>query len=191
MEPVSARAGLVNISGEALLAGFAVGPYDMVAPNGWINMLNLGRFGTDYNTRAFIAYTGLGALPREDAVYPSAFVDETGAALDGGARYVMHFEKGALPPSKVGVWSISPYRDNFYVRNDLDCYGIRSSMPLTFNADGSLDIYIQATSPGGDKESNWLPCPPSGSFNLTIRAYQPMESLLDGTYVPPPVRRVS
>jgi hypothetical protein len=170
---------------------FAIGPYDMIAPNGWVNMLNLGRYGTDYNTRAFVAYMGLGALPREDAVYPSAFVDASGTALDGGTKYVMHFEKDALPPSKVGVWSISPYRDNFYVRNALNRYGILSSMPLKFNADGSLDVYIQATSPGADKESNWLPCPPSGSFNLTIRAYQPMESLLNGTYVLPPVRRVS
>ena len=41
---------------------FAVGPYDMHAKNGWINMLNLGRDGSDYNTRAFVAYMGLGAL---------------------------------------------------------------------------------------------------------------------------------
>jgi len=170
---------------------FAIGPYDMAAPNGWINMLNLGRYGSDYNTRAFIAYMGLGALPREDAVYPSAFVDESGAALDGGSKYVMHFEKDALPPSNVGVWSISPYRDNFYVRNELERYGILSSMPLAFNADGSLDVYIQSTSPGTDKESNWLPCPPSGSFNLTVRSYQPKESLLDGSYLLPPVRKVS
>jgi hypothetical protein len=170
---------------------FAVGPYDMPARNGWINMLNLGRFGTDYNTRAFIAYAGLGALPREDAVYPTAFVDAGGTALDGGAKYVMHFEKGAVPPSKVGVWSISPYRDNFYVRNALNRYGILSSMPLQFNADGSLDVYIQATSPGADKESNWLPCPPSGSFNVSVRVYQPQQSLLDGSYVLPPVKKVS
>lgn len=170
---------------------FAVGPYDMQAQNGWVNMLNLGRYGTDYNTRAFVAYMGLGALPREDAVYPSAFVDASGTAFDGGSKYVMHFEEDGVPPSKVGVWSISPYRDNFYVRNSLERYGILSSMPLKFNADGSLDVYIQATSPGADKESNWLPCPPSGSFNLTIRSYQPKESLLNGSYVLPPVRKVS
>jgi hypothetical protein len=64
-------------------------------------------------------------------------------------------------------------------------------MPLKFNADGSLDVYIQATSPGPDKESNWLPCPPSGSFNLTVRSYQPMDPLIDGSYVLPPVVRVN
>jgi hypothetical protein len=63
-------------------------------------------------------------------------------------------------------------------------------MPLKYHADGSLDVYIQAESPGADKESNWLPTPPSGSFNLTVRAYQPKPSLLDGTYKLPPVKRV-
>jgi hypothetical protein len=169
---------------------FAIGPYGMPTVNGWINILNLGRYGTDYETRAYVAFMGLGALSSEDAVYPSAFVDSNGTALDGGSRYVMHFEKGGLPPSHVGVWSISPYRDNFYVRNALERYGLLSSMPVRYNADGSLDVYIQGKSPGADQESNWLPCPPSGSFNLTVRAYQPMPSFLDGTYKLPPVKRV-
>lgn len=169
---------------------FVEGPYDMKTVNGWINLLNLGRYGTDYNTRAFVAYVGLGALTSDDAVYPSAFVDGDGKILDGAARYVMHFEKDGLPPSHSGVWSISPYRENFYVRNSIERYGILSSMPLKFNADGSLDVYIQAKSPGADKEANWLPCPPSGPFNLTIRVYQPKKELLEGTYKIPPVRKV-
>jgi len=32
---------------------FATGPYAMNAPNGWINMLTIGKFGTDYQTRAY------------------------------------------------------------------------------------------------------------------------------------------
>jgi hypothetical protein len=168
----------------------AVGPYTMKNVNGWINILNLGNYGTDYNTRAFIAFAGLGALQKEDAVYPSAFVDGSGVALDGGSKYIMHFEKDGLPPSFVNVWSISPYRDNFYIRNSLNRYGILSSMPLKYNADGAFDVYIQKDSPGADKEPNWLPCPPSGSFNLTVRVYQPKPSLLDGTYKLPPVTKV-
>ena len=68
-------------------------------------------------------------------------------------------------------------------------YGILSSMPLKYNADGSLDIYLQATSPGADKEPNWLPCPLSDPFNLTVRVYQPKPALLDGSYKLPPVKR--
>lgn len=169
---------------------FLVGPYEMDAPNGWINILDLGNYGTDYRNRAFIANVGLGALTKDDAVYPTAFVDATGTTLEGRNRYVMHFAKGELPPSKANVWSISPYRDNFYVRNSIDRYGILSSMPLKFNTDGSLDVYLQGTLPGPDKESNWLPVPRSGAYNVTVRVYQPGGALLDGSYKLPPITRV-
>jgi len=167
------------------------GPYGMSGVNGWVNPLNLGRYAIDYQTRALVAWLGLGALTSDDAVYPSAFVDGDGRVLDGAARYVLHFDKDNMPPTNSGVWSISPYRENFYVRNSIERYGILSSMPLKYNADGSLDIYIQAASPGADKEANWLPCPPSLPFNLTIRAYQPKKPLLDGSYKIPPVRKLN
>jgi hypothetical protein len=168
----------------------AEGPYSMPTANGWLNITNLGRYGTDYNTRAFVAYAGLGALTSDDCMYPSAFVDGDGHALDAAYNYVIHFPKGQLPPSATGVWSISQYRENFYVRNALDRYGVLSSMPLLYNADGSLDIYVQARSPGADKASNWLPAPPSGLFNLTTRVYQPKQEMLDGSYKLPPIVKV-
>lgn len=169
---------------------FETGPYTMANVNGWINLLNLGRYGTDYTTRAFIAYFGLGALTSDDCVYPTTLVDGDGQPLDGSKQYVLHFPKGQMLPSRSGVWSASPYRENFYVPNALNRYGVLSNMPLKYNADGSLDIYIQAGSPGADNEANWLPCPPSDPFNLTIRVYQPEAALLDGSYKIPAVRRL-
>jgi hypothetical protein len=168
----------------------AEAPYTMPTSAGWFNMMNLGNYGTDYETRAFIAYAGLGALTKEDALYPSAFVDGDGHALDAAYNYVIHFPKDGLPPSVSDTWSISQYRGNFYVPNALNRYGLLSSSPLKYNADGSLDIYLQARSPGPDKESNWLPTPPSGMFNLTTRIYQPAQKALDRTYKMPPVRKV-
>jgi hypothetical protein len=63
-------------------------------------------------------------------------------------------------------------------------------MPLNYGADGSLDIYIQAASPGKDKEANWLPTPARGEFNIVIRNYWPKEAALNGTYKNPPIRKV-
>jgi len=43
-----------------------------------------------------------------------------------------------------------------------------------------------------DKESNWLPAP-KGKFNPVLRLYWPTKSppsILDGTWTPPPVRKV-
>jgi hypothetical protein len=176
-------------------------PYTLKTVNGWLVPVNLGRYGTDYNTRAFITYVGLGALSVEDCVYPTAFVDGDGNWLDGAARYLLHFEPDGLFPSHSGVWSISAYREQFYVHNPIERYGITSAMPLKYNTDGSLDVYIQTKSPGADQEPNWLPCPPGGPFNLTVRVYQPERAMYDGraengvmveagTYNTPPIRRI-
>jgi len=180
---------------------FQSAAYEMKNVNGWLLPLNLGRYGTDYNTRAFIAYFGLGALTSDDLIYPSAVVDGDGKPLYADKKYVMHFDKDQLFPSNSGVWSISQYRENFYVHNSLERYAVGSGMPLKYNPDGSLDVYIQATSPGPDKEPNWLPTPPSGPFNLTIRVYQPKQEMMNGqvkdnlmvgpaTYKIPPVKTV-
>jgi hypothetical protein len=181
--------GLNDAPGEVWLK-FQQGPYEAPNVNGWLNILNIGRYGTDYATRALIAWFGLGALTSDDCVYPSVLVDGDGNVLDSAAKYILHFAKDEFPPSASGVWSVSPYRENFYVRNTINRYGILSGMPLKYNADGSLDIYIQANPPGADKEANWLPCPPSLPFNLTMRVYQPSKPLLDGNYKIPPIKRV-
>ena len=78
----------------------------------------------------------------------------------------------------------------YYVSNAIDRYNVAPWMPLKHNDDGSLDIYIQAASPGEDKEANWLPAPAKGPFNLTVRIYWPTDAVLEGIYTLPPVRRV-
>jgi len=166
----------------------AQGPIDMKGVNGWLNILNLGKFGTDYNTRAAIAWLGLGALWAEDAVYPTAYRDGDGNLLDGASKYVLHLDKDQIFPSHVGIWSVSPYSGNFYVRNAIDRYAIAPWMPLKYNSDGSLDIYLQSESPGPDRQSNWLPTPPVGPINVTIRVYWPEKVLLDGSFKIPPLK---
>ncbi len=53
--------------------------------------------------------------------------------------------------------------------------------------DGGLTIYIQSTSPGKDKESNWLPSTKSGQFWLVMRTYMPGTEIVEQTWAPPPV----
>ena len=162
-------------------------PYSMKAPNGWNNMVNIARFGTDYKSRAFVAYLGLGAGIADDIVYPTAFVDANGEAIDGAYNYTMHFDKADLPATKNGVWSISAYRENFYERNPINRYGLLPAM-VKYNPDGSLDVYLQAKSPGPDKESNWLPLPQSGMVNVTLRVYDPKDEAKSIEYKVPPLR---
>jgi len=167
------------------------GVKELKTENGWIVMpKDMGNYGTDYNTRAGIALVGLGAIEPRDVVYPTAFIDGEGKPLDGANRYLLHFDKGQTPPT-LATWSVSMYDpQGFYVPNAINRYNLAAWVPLKYNADGSLDLYIQASSPAADKEANWLPAPASGPFNLTVRDYWPKETVLDGTYKVPPIKKV-
>jgi hypothetical protein len=137
-----------------------------------------GDFKTDYNTRALVAYRGLGALPPEEAIYYSYYTDKDGEPLNGKNRYRLHFEKGQLPPAQA-FWSYTVYdSDRYLVENPIRRYAIGDRDPLKYNADGSLDLYLTNVSPGKDRESNWLPTG-SEAFNLTLRIYIPTAAFLE------------
>jgi hypothetical protein len=61
---------------------------------------------------------------------------------------------------------------------------------LKKDADGGLTLYIQSTSPGQDKESNWLPSTTSGSFYMVMRTYMPGAEIVEQQWAPPPVVRM-
>jgi hypothetical protein len=158
--------------------------------NGWqMNTDTMGVYGTYYLKRAIVAMVGLGANLPEDAVYPMVVGDAEGKPLTGAHNYVMHFTKDEIPPVRA-FWSVTLYdSEGFPVANELKRNAIGDRDALQFNADGSLDLYIQQASPGLDKQSNWLPAP-GGAFNLTMRLYSPKAQVLDGNWVPPAVKRV-
>ncbi|MGI6853043.1 DUF1254 domain-containing protein [Mesorhizobium sp. 1B3] len=157
--------------------------------NGWAFTTKTGLYGTDYLMRALITAIGLGANRPQDAVYPTSEKDAHHRSYDGRKNYVIHFEKGQTPPV-TGFWSITMYDENFFfVANPLDRYSISPRQDLKYNADGSLDLYLQHSSPGAEKESNWLPAP-EGKFFLMLRMYWPNEndpSIIDATWTIPPV----
>jgi hypothetical protein len=158
--------------------------------NGWhIPPRSLGNFGTDYGTRALIAWIAFGANLPADAVYPTTYVDSANKPLSGANRYTLHFEKGMTPPVNA-FWSVTMYdSQSFFVDNPINRYAISSWMPLNRNSDGSIDLYIQHDSPGKPREANWLPAP-EGNFNVTLRMYWPKDespSINDGSWVPPAV----
>jgi hypothetical protein len=159
-----------------------------VLANGWrTNLTAIGTYGTDYLSRAGIAFAGLGANPIEDAVYPSLFADANGDTLSADRRYQLHFDKDQIPPVNA-FWSLTMYDERqLFAANPIDRYAIGDRDKLTFNPDGSLDLYVQRESPGQDKESNWLPTPASGTFTMNLRLYWPKREVLEGVWVPPPV----
>jgi hypothetical protein len=158
--------------------------------NGWMYFTKTGIYGTDYLDRALITAFGLGANRPQDAIYPTSETDADGKPYDGANKYVLHFDKGQMPPVD-GFWSLTMYDANyFFVANPLNRYTVSSRTKFKENPDGSIDVYIQHENTGPDKESNWLPAP-AGKFVLMLRLYWPKEmdpSILDGSWVIPPVK---
>ena len=117
--------------------------------NTWIfNTTAMGTWGDDYK-RAYWAVWGLGANLTQDAVYGVSQLDSNLKQLKGSDVYKVHFKKGGTP--KVGgFWSIATYDNEGYLEaNDENRYATGSNMNLTYNKDGSLDIYMSHNKPKG------------------------------------------
>lgn len=157
--------------------------------DGWsMPTSQMGVYGTNYLRRAVVAKIGLGANLAEDAIYPVVYSDDHGEPPDGAHDYVLHFEADRLPPADA-FWSVTMYdAEGFTVPNPLDRYALGDRDPLRYGDDGSLDLYLQHTDPGGDRTPNWLPAP-DGPLGVTLRIYGPRPPVLDGRWTPPPLHR--
>jgi hypothetical protein len=85
------------------------------------------------------------------------------------------------------MYKRTPDGQSFFTENALKRYAIGDRTPgLKTNDDGSLDIWIGHRNPGAERQANWLPAP-LGPFTMTLRAYLPAPTLLNGDYHVPPV----
>jgi len=168
-----------------------------------VNNWNIGSFFGDRNfyngdwlMRAAAAQGGIYGNDAVEAVYPMARVDGKGQPLDGSKHnYTLTFPAGQLPPVNA-FWSVTMYdgKTQLLIQNPINRYLINSPMlpQMKKNPDGSLTLYIQKDSPGGDKQSNWLPAP-NGPIYLVMRLYWPrteQPSVLpagSGTWKPPAI----
>jgi hypothetical protein len=83
-------------------------------PTGWTGGSKfVGRYGTNYEIRAAVARTGLGANPPEDATYLHSHQDDAGQPLNGSRAYRIHFAKNEIPPVKT-FWSLTVYDEQGY-----------------------------------------------------------------------------
>jgi hypothetical protein len=152
---------------------------------------NLGDYGQDYLYRAVVALGGLAALPVAEAMYMMS-QGEKGGAYHGDGLY-------RLPiPARMPVgafWSLSMYERTpdgqlFFAANPLNRFAIGDrTRGLKRNADGSLDIWIGRSDPGGERTANWLPAPKTGPFTPVMRLYHPSREVLDGQWRLPAIEK--
>ena len=160
--------------------------------NGW--RITTSGFGDraatkgNWTVRAAAALAGIYGNTATEALYPMLAKDSDGMRPNCGKNdYTLTFAAGQLPPANA-FWSVTMYdgKTQLLIENPINRYLINSPMlpNLKKNADGSLTLYLQKTSPGKDKESNWLPAP-NGPIYVVMRLYWPKAEALDGTWKPP------
>jgi hypothetical protein len=154
--------------------------------NGWVFMWpSTGNFRTDYLNRAMIVRLGYTANTLEEAIYTSPQFDSEGKLLMSENKYTMTF---VPPPHKTpGFWSATMYNfaTQYPIENPINRYSLGSDNDLKMNPDGTVTIYIQNTSPGPDKESNWLPSSSvPGRWAILVRSYAPGRQMIESSYDP-------
>jgi hypothetical protein len=141
----------------------------------------------NYLYRMAGAVLGIYGNTVQEAMYPVLATDADGQSLSGANNYTLTFPAGQLPPVN-SFWSVTMYKmpESLLVDNPIDRYLINSPMlpDLVKAPDGAVTIYLQHSSPGADREANWLPAPP-GPFVAALRLYWPKAEALDGTWQPP------
>lgn len=172
------------------------GNTDTTSTHWTINLSDkMGNYGTEYRYRAIIAYNGLGANLRADALYYSTASDKHNIALNGKNKYTLTFDP--VPPADA-FWSLTMYNTaGYFIKNSIGRYGLgHDSKCELVVQDGKAVIYIQneeidSTDP---RYPNWLPAPSpdqdNGDFNVMIRIYYPKDTAKAGVWLPPAIENV-
>lgn len=118
--------------------------------------------------------------PGSGQAYLGAYVDKSGAWLDGSRNYKLHVPANA--PEKQ-FWSVTLYDtgtrcfiDNAQRRADLS-----SRMELERNADGSVDLHFGPRAPTG-REKNWIQTVPGKHWFAYFRLYAPTAAYFDKSW---------
>jgi hypothetical protein len=153
--------------------------------NGWNSPPNGANWGYDYLSRAATAKSNMYDNAPQETRYIYTDFDSGGQRLNGAHSYTVTFPAGQTPPVD-GFWSLTLYnKEHLFAPNSLNRFSLGTkSKSMKTNADGSLTIYVQNTSPGADKQDNWLPAP-KDNFSLYIRAYWPKAEITEGKWTPP------
>jgi len=155
--------------------------------NGWTSPPNGANWGYDYLSRTATARSNMYDNAPNETRYVYTDFDSTGQRLSGAHVYTVTFPAGQTPPVD-GFWSLTLYnKEHLFSANPLSRYSLGTkNKSMKTNPDGSLTLYVHNTSPGPDKEANWLPSP-KDDFSLYIRAYWPKAEITEGKWTPPKV----
>lgn len=152
---------------------------------GWTGSRVTGSSEAGPLLRARVALTGLLALNRSQAIYFTRKVDDLGEPLREGCHY--RLSGGSFPGR---WWSITAYAaDDYLPQNDDDALSVDAS-EVRPDASGTWEAEV---GPSRNPAMPWLSTRKAGTFDLTLRIYNPTEQAQKdfGTIAFPKVERVS
>lgn len=154
--------------GSAILAYEGTVNANSINNGAWLTKLAAGSQNADPYTRAWIAVHGLFALNQSETIYYSAFSDDSGQPFNGDYTYRI---EGKAPDAR--WWSITLYgADDFLIPNAQNRYSY-SGNRVIYDQSGKFTIYVSKT----EKPGNWLPLGVQKKFRLSLRLYNPGDSV--------------
>ena len=157
----------------------------------WRSDWSIGSENADPYVRARVARNGLMGLRKEEAVYFLKTEDDDGETLSEACTY--RISGGTYPAA---WWSITLYdSDNRLPMNeDAHLSFDQSQAEQLFGEVGTDWSFIVAAEAPEQPETAWVSSRAGGSFDLTLRLYQPSAALLEApeeTLKPPSIERLS
>lgn len=156
----------------------------------WQSDWSIGSENANPYVRARVARNGLLGLRKEEAVYFLKTVDEDGEPLSEACTY--RVSGGILP---AGWWSITLYDSDSRLPMNEDghlSFDQTKARQLGGDVDTTWAFQISAAAP--EEGTAWVSSNAAGTFDLTLRLYQPDQALLEDPNTalnPPSIDRLS
>ncbi|EQC0678239.1 DUF1254 domain-containing protein, partial [Listeria innocua] len=147
-------------------------------------------YGTEYELRSWVNLLYYGMLPPQEALYPTAYVDQNKEKLHGQNQYEFTININNQPNFNKGFWSVTLYdMEGYFYDNAPKIYKLSDrTKGIKIKENGDITIRISHEKPS-DLEVNWLPAP-LDNFYLMLRSYLPIPSLVSGEYSIQPVVKI-
>lgn len=136
--------------------------------SGWYGSKVTGSADASPWLRARVAVSGLLALNKSQAIYFTRKTDDSGTPLNENCRY--RVTGGAIPGQ---WWSVTVYAaDNYLPLNDDDALAFDST-EVQPDPQGQWSATLSPTRP---ESGAWASTRKAGTFDITLRIYQPTAS---------------
>lgn len=136
----------------------------------WTTNTAVGEGAQNPYSRARVALYGIWGLPPSETLYFVAEQDSSGDKLDRHCTYAV---EGSPLPTR--WWSVTLYRDGFYIANPADRY----SWTMTDSLIRPDRRWTLVVAPSGEGLNRLTFGPQDGRLQLLLRLYQPNAGMAD------------